>query len=173
MENISIMITGHRPDKLFGYNIHSNSYDSMRERFQQIFDTVSQQHNKITVYNGGSLGADQIFAEESIKFEKDHDVYNIMAVPFPKQSDKWSTKDKINYSIIKSNMDEIITIDISYSAKALQKRNEYMVDRSDKVFSVWDHENHGGTYNCIQYAIKKGKPIINYNFDMDVFERIN
>ena len=41
----------------------------------------------------------------------------------------------------------------------MQKRNEYMVDNSDKVFAFWNGEEKGGTWNTIQYARKKGKDL--------------
>lgn len=41
----------------------------------------------------------------------------------------------------------------------MQKRNEYMVDHSDKVIAVWDGSK-SGTKNCIDYAKKVGKDII-------------
>ena len=41
----------------------------------------------------------------------------------------------------------------------MQKRNEYMVDLTDKVIAVWDGSK-GGTGNCVRYAEKCGKEII-------------
>ena len=41
----------------------------------------------------------------------------------------------------------------------MQKRNEYMVDLADVVIAVWDGSN-SGTGNCIKYAQKCGKEII-------------
>lgn len=41
----------------------------------------------------------------------------------------------------------------------MQKRNEYMVDKSDLVFAIWNRERLGGTWNTIKYAVKKGKSI--------------
>ena len=38
-----------------------------------------------------------------------------------------------------------------------QKRNRYMVDKSDLVFAVWNGEEKGGTWNTIRYAERKGR----------------
>ena len=43
--------------------------------------------------------------------------------------------------------------------KAMQKRNEYMVDLADRVIVVWDGSK-GGTANCVKYAENVGKKII-------------
>ena len=37
-----------------------------------------------------------------------------------------------------------------------------MVDNSDIIIAVWDGTK-GGTYNCVQYAKKKNKEIIQIN----------
>ena len=42
----------------------------------------------------------------------------------------------------------------------MQKRNRYMVDKSDIILAIWNGEKSGGTWNTIEYAQKKGKKII-------------
>ena len=44
----------------------------------------------------------------------------------------------------------------------MQKRNEYMVNESDKVIAVCDGSK-SGTYNCIKYAENQNKEIIVIN----------
>lgn len=44
-----------------------------------------------------------------------------------------------------------------------QTRNIWMVDHADVVLAVWDGRNKGGTYACIQYALKEGKAIYRIN----------
>ncbi len=41
----------------------------------------------------------------------------------------------------------------------MQKRNEYMVDKSNLVLAIWNGDKSGGTWNTIKYAMKKGKNI--------------
>ena len=43
----------------------------------------------------------------------------------------------------------------------MQQRNELMVNDSDMVLALWDGESAGGTWNCIQYAGKVEKEIVN------------
>ena len=42
----------------------------------------------------------------------------------------------------------------------MQKRNEYMVDKSDLVIAFWNGEESGGTWNTINYAERKGKQLV-------------
>ncbi|MNP85294.1 hypothetical protein D3C76_1849670 [compost metagenome] len=44
----------------------------------------------------------------------------------------------------------------------MQKRNEWMVDNSKFIISVWDGTK-GGTGNCVKYAENKNKHISNIN----------
>lgn len=46
-----------------------------------------------------------------------------------------------------------------------QKRNEWMVDNSDAVMAYWSGKEHGGTWNCVQYARKVKKPLANVYHD--------
>ena len=49
--------------------------------------------------------------------------------------------------------------DEEYKPWLMQKRNEYMVNLSDKIIAVWNGSK-SGTQNCIKYATKLGKEII-------------
>lgn len=46
-----------------------------------------------------------------------------------------------------------------------QKRNEWMVDNADAVMAYWNLHEGGGTWNCVKYARKVGKPIANIYHD--------
>ena len=64
------------------------------------------------------------------------------------------------YNDILSKPDIVkLVSDEEYKPWLMQKRNEYMVDLSDKVAAVWDGSK-GGTGNCVRYAEKCGKEII-------------
>lgn len=44
--------------------------------------------------------------------------------------------------------------------KAMQIRNEWIVDRADRIIALWDG-SFGGTHNCITYANKRKVPVDN------------
>ena len=46
-----------------------------------------------------------------------------------------------------------------FNRSCYQRRNEYMVDKSDLVLAVWNGERAGGTWNTMAYAEKTGKPV--------------
>lgn len=68
--------------------------------------------------------------------------------------------DRKRYDVILSVADIIkLVSDEEYKPWLMQKRNEYMVNLSDKIIAVWNGSK-SGTQNCIKYATKLGKEII-------------
>ena len=55
----------------------------------------------------------------------------------------------------------------SYAPSKMQERNEWMVDRCDKLIAVWDG-SAGGTGNCVKYAESVGKDIFYISPRLDV-----
>ena len=51
------------------------------------------------------------------------------------------------------------TVSDHYFRGCMAKRNRYMVDKADLVLAIWNGHESGGTWNTIQYARSKGKPI--------------
>ena len=62
---LKINVTGHRPNKLFGYDIHTERYDALRHQIKlALFKVVKEFGGKsVEVYSGMALGVDQIFVE--------------------------------------------------------------------------------------------------------------
>ncbi len=58
------------------------------------------------------------------------------------------------------------TIEVSegcFAVWKMNKRNRRMVDHSKCVIADWDQVAKGGSWNCLQYAIKKGKKVFVIN----------
>ena len=157
---MNICLTGHRPDKLYGYNLNNKNWDILKEKLKDIL----RQYNPENAISGMALGCDTIFALAILELkEEGYPINLICAVPFKGQENAWSDIDKRRYKIILEQADFVeIVSDKPYSAYLLQKRNEYMVDNSDLVIAVWDGSS-GGTKNCVDYAKKKNKDILYIN----------
>lgn len=172
----SVCFTGHRPNKLYGYDLTDERYIKLYNVIKDYCKEMIEGHGYDTFYSGGALGLDTVafIAINSLKKEYPN-IKNILAIPFENQYIKWNNKDKERYEKMKALADKIIYVDkldkykikdykedIYYPAK-MQKRNEYIVDNSDVVISVWDRKRKGGTYNCIKYAEKLNKTRVNIN----------
>lgn len=166
--NESIAFTGHRPDKL------DNDYEMTSRLVYNInialLDTIHKEKPREIVC-GMAIGVDMLVAKLAICME-----YPLIAcIPYKGQDQKWNPRDKAIYSLMLQKAKEIILCDLNniivtyeqflkhdttmaWNYKYL-KRNEYMVNRCDKLVGVSDN-GPSGTERCIKYAEHKGKPVI-------------
>ena len=154
---MKICVTGHRPDKLYGYKLSDPKYVKLKERFKELLI----QNNCTEAITGMALGADMVFAIAVLELKKQGcNIKLHCAIPCRNHSCKWTKtyQDLYNYILNKADIIKLVT-DEDYKPWLMQKRNEYMVDLADKIIAVWDGSK-GGTYNCVKYAEKKGKEII-------------
>lgn len=85
------------------------------------------------------------------------------AVPFKNFGGNWFGKNvDIHNEILRKSNKVIYISDENYDKKLtqLQDRNEFLVNASDNLISVFDG-SPSGTKNCIDYANKMHKKIIN------------
>lgn len=150
-----LAFTGHRPEKLGGYNPGNPTELWVRELIRAILELLTP--NKII--SGMALGVDQWAAEEAIKLG----ILFVAAVPFDDFEKKWPAHsiNQFNYLLTQSSEIHYIS-EPGYAAWKMQRRNEWIVDHSDALVAIWDG-SFSGTKNCIDYAKHKKKPIYNLN----------
>jgi uncharacterized phage-like protein YoqJ len=150
-----ISFTGHRPNKLGGYNTPNPTSVWIKQKIkEELLDL-----NPDTVITGMALGVDQWAAEVCLEL----DIPFIAAVPFKGQENVWPDKSKqyYYYLLSKAQMIEVVCEGI-YDPQKLQIRNEWLVNNSDIIIAIWD-KSKGGTGNCVNYAMLRAKPIIFIN----------
>ena len=154
---MKICVTGHRPNKLYGYNLSDPRWQRLKEQFKSIL----KENNCEEAITGMALGVDTVFALAVLELKNEG--YNIKlhcANPCKKHSCKWIKESVAQYNYILSKADIVKLVSKEeYKPWLMQKRNEYMVDLADRVIAVWDGSK-GGTANCVKYAEKVGKEII-------------
>lgn len=164
-----ISVTGHRPNRLFGYDWQTEGNKALLTRIETtlketIEEAKKQGYRKFRVVTGMALGIDQMFMAQAQKlaFSKEYkgSLVTEAAVPFQGQESKWNKPSQDFYQVLLSYCDyQTVVSPGAYSAQKMQTRNEYMVDKSDIVLSAYDGKSQGGTKNCIDYARKKGVPV--------------
>jgi len=143
--------TGHRPNKLGGYN--NDSY----LKLVKIAEDWIHENKPTKIISGMAQGWDQALAQAAINLS----IPFIAAIPFRGQESVWSYKGQKYYDNLLTKAESVEYIcDEGYAPQKMQIRNKWMVDKSDVVLAMWDGTN-GGTYNCIKYAQSKEKRIIN------------
>ena len=109
---------------------------------------------------GGAIGADMNFAEAVITLRKKYPQIRLeIVVPCKNQDRKWRETDKERYQFILQQADETNVLFSRYTPWCYDKRNKYMVDKSNLVLVVWNGTKTGGTYQTKKYAEKKGKEL--------------
>lgn len=142
--------TGHRPNKLGGYG------REVRDKLRILARGYLQRRRPEKVISGMALGWDQAWALAAI----DLGIPFIAAVPFPDQPKVWPEESRRLYERIMRHAVDVHVVAEFFSNRAMQKRNEWMVDNSDEMAALWDG-TLGGTCNCIGYIEKRRKPWIN------------
>lgn len=144
--------TGHRPDKLGGYEAHSR-----RALGGFAADCLFHDRPDMAIV-GMALGFDQAVAGACVLLG----IPFVAAIPFTGQERLWPAEAQTRYRRLLSYADsiEIVAEGISVST-AMRKRNAWMVDRCDKLVSLWDG-SFGGTCHCVSYAQQRKTPFVNW-----------
>ncbi len=161
--SISVCATGHRPEKLGGYD----PQNPLRDRLRYLMQGRLVQLEPARAVSGMALGWDQDFATVCIALS----IPFVAALPFAGQCARWPPESRRFYDVLLAKAAEIVTvctleegerITNSWVSAAMQRRNEYMVDViGDRgvVLAGWDG-SPGGTANCIWYAKRLGRMIV-------------
>lgn len=154
---MKICVTGHRPHKLYGYNLRDKRWTVLKNKFKKILI----ENNCTEAITGMALGVDTVFALTVLEMKREgYDIKLHCAIPCRNHSCKWIKESVDLYNKILDKADTVkLVSNENYNPYLMQKRNEYMVDLADKVIAVWDGSK-SGTANCVNYARKQGKEII-------------
>lgn len=179
--------TGHRPNKLGNcYSLTDKQSKYIKSKLAPVLIDLIVKEGIERFISGGAIGFDQIafWTVQGLKNNGYPEVKNIVAVPFKNQAIKWTDSETQHwYKKMIEVADEVVYVDElmdykvegvpigEYHVAKMQKRNEYMVDKSRIVVSAWDGTK-GGTGNCCRYVRKVGKTLYNlkpqYDFDLDI-----
>ena len=157
---MKVMITGHRPAKLGGYNPGNPKRQQIGAKFNEIFDraiiAANKKNQTVVAISGMALGCDQWWANQAIDEGLEVHAY----VPFEGQENRWPQSAQQYYNALLNKCKRIvISCSGMYAPWKMQKRNRDMVDNADFCIAVWDGTN-GGTGNCVSYIIQKRKPLL-------------
>ena len=153
---ITCCFTGHRPAKLpWGANENDPRCLSLKEEIMASLRAIYDCGYRRFIC-GMAIGCDMYFAEAVLALKEEfEDIELIAAIPCGDQPDKWNTVQRRRYNSILDRCSEINVLQIMYSNDCMQKRNEYMVDRSSLLLSCYDGKP-GGTMKTILYAERQG-----------------
>lgn len=142
-----VAATGHRPQKLGGFST------AIDRRLVNLAAAYLERVRPTRVIVGMALGWDQAVAEAALALG----IPFTAAVPFEAQDLRWPECSRRRYRILRARAAETVVLETSFTGRAMQKRNEWMVDRCECLVALWDG-SFGGTFDCLQYASRVGRP---------------
>ncbi len=159
-----IGVSGHRSGpRMGGYDLPNPTYNYVCSEVEKFL----LEENPDKVITGGSIGFDQWCSFICYKL---HIPY-IFAVPFIGQETKWPAKSQKIYKRLLDKAEEVVIVsEGEYAPAKLHKRNEFIVDYSDKMLFCYDG-SAGGTGSCFKYACKVEKE--HYIIDPNAHKKIS
>lgn len=151
-----IAVTGHRPNKLWGYDLTHPYYLAMQRYFMEYL----KEHKCTDAWTGMALGVDTVFAHAvlCLKYEG-YPIKLRCAIPCKNQSSAWQDPSRNHYKEILSMADQVhMVTDKNYTPECMEIRNKFLVNHSDRIIAVWNR-SRGGTGNCVHFAKRVHRPI--------------
>ena len=153
-----IAVTGHRTPQI-NFEYLARPYDETTDAViwvkKALEIVISERINEDFIV-GGAGGVDTWAAEEALRQGGRVHLY----IPCTNFSLNWpqASRDRLHGIASKAATVRVVT-PMPYQPWMMQRRNEAMVDDCDRLIAVYNG-SPGGTRNCMEYAARKGKPII-------------
>lgn len=174
---IHIALTGHRPNKLGGYDISTDSYKKLQKDLENKIASCVREGYIVWCHGGCALGADTIWAQAALAMKQQFPgkVKYYAHIPFMSQPDAWrSQEDILRWNkhvsaadarhVYHKNPGDIELYDEKkakrLAGKFLNDRNIGMVDSCNVLIAVLNPDDKkSGTRNAVNYAKKQDKMI--------------
>ena len=160
---ISISLTGHRPNKLAGYDLSKPYYTRLRNRLIAIIERSLAKYSVVECHSGMALGADTVWAQAIVhcqaKYGRDRVVF-VAEIPDYNQPSRWLKENKDEWNRLMAFADRVNTYqknDGRSYAYVLNQRNIGMIDACDILIAIYDGVSTGGTANGVRDGKKMGK----------------
>lgn len=137
-----LMITGHRPPELGGYD-ESELSRTVRDHLIDILIAKRRLHPDLKVMSGLGLGAETLGAEAA----RDASVPLVAVLAFPRIDDRWPDESRRRFRALVDAAEETITLQTvqpdstAKAAAAFKRRDAWLARHADEAVVVWDGED--------------------------------
>ena len=149
--------TGHRPDKLpWGEEERDPRCLRLKRSLARAVEDAYVSGCRRFI-SGMARGCDLYFAEAVLELRERHDDIELeCARPCETQADSWPRAQQERYRSILDRCNYETLVQHRYDRFCMIRRNQYMVDRSQRLIAVYNGAPKGGTYQTLLYAMRKG-----------------
>lgn len=173
MSEHHIALTGHRPNKLGGYNINTSPYNKLRQDLVEYIQLKLKAlpNAIIHCHSGLALGADTIWAQAIIKAKADYPDHIVFHahIPSKNQASPWPPHAQKLWSELCNAADHTVFYDHDLPenpnkhqiVNTLFARNTGMINAADTVLAIYDDNgSNSGTAHAVNQAKKANKNVI-------------
>jgi len=156
----SCCFSGYRPEKLpWGKDEDDLRCGALKERLAAAAERLCSSGIRHFIC-GMARGSDTYFCEAVLFLREGRPGVTVeAAIPYEKQSYRWSEDERGRYDRLLGMCDFVTAVSDAYSRSCMQRRNRYMVDNASVLVAVYDGKP-GGTKNTVAYAKRRGLEII-------------
>lgn len=162
----AVSFTGHRPERLGGYDKNHITNILVCAFLRQACERLRSEGYEDFI-SGGALGVDQWAAEIVL----DMGLKLTIAIPFAAYGENWPPESRQILEDLKAKANRVVVVcEGSYFDEKGKpqhwknhKRNQWMGDNGNAVIAVWDGGEKGGTASAVRYSKKIGNRFIRYN----------
>lgn len=176
---IRIALTGHRPQKLGGFDLSKPGYAKLQQGLETYIERNLDVYDIVVGHSGLALGADTIWSKAILAMKAKYPgrVFFHAEIPMMEQSSAWFKKSDIDFWKEQIERADEKTVYGSFegitddgerrklAGKFLNERNHGMLDHSDVLLALHDGSG-GGTGNAVAYAKKTGLTTITVHPDV-------
>lgn len=152
--------TGHRPEKLpWGVREDDPRCVQLKLELRRAVEQAYADGFRHFI-SGMARGCDQYFVEIVLGLREEYgDVTLEAAIPCEEQADRWKPGERERYLDLVARCDLETVVQRKYDKGCMQRRNRYMVDRSDRLIAAYDGMQ-GGTMYTIHYAMQNDVDVV-------------
>lgn len=140
-----VVVTGHRPPDIGGYDRPNPTADKLLRRLGDILEAKAQMHTDLTVITGLQLGSEQLGAEAAIATGLPF----VAVLAFPDPSAVWPKKAQERFDeLLDAAADVIVLQDKVPDSKpkiaaSLKRRDAWMSRNAQEAVVIWDRKDGG------------------------------
>jgi uncharacterized phage-like protein YoqJ len=135
-----LLVVGHRPTELGGYDPANPVAANVRRRLAEILTAKKQLHPDLVVVTGLQLGAEQIGAEAAVEA----DVPYVVIVPYPEPDRLWPAESRTRFARLLDGAAAVVQRERKVpetrqkAGAALARRDGWLATQVDEAIVVWD-----------------------------------
>jgi uncharacterized phage-like protein YoqJ len=164
MDRDILVGTGHRPQTL-GLHHGPQTNRLLTEFARKHLEQVPRPQ---VVLTGGALGWDLALSHAAILFG----IPLWVAIPHAGYTERWPEPARKRFWAILDRAKKVVQVCTGgYSHGKPLSRNRFMVDIGTRVLALCNGTGEGGTAQCVEYARRVGRPVLNLWEDWEIFRQ--